>query len=134
MTGLRGWKADPPASLAVPVSSIVSDQGGQTFRIGYVQALQENNVFISEITQADEPGCAPVAKLVAKRLLGVILKNDHGCLMLGQCRGSGQKLVVALPSRGGRLEHLAHLVVPGLDYQCGLVRVVKRARRGRTGG
>jgi hypothetical protein len=64
-------------------SSIVSDQGGQPFRIGDVHALKEDNVLISEILQANNPGCAAVAKLVAKLLFGIILKNDHGGLMLG---------------------------------------------------
>ena len=115
-------------------SSIVSDQSGQPFRIGDVHALKEDDVLISEILQANNPGCAAVAKLVAKLLFGIILKNDHGGLMLGQCHCLGQKLVIAFPGRWGRLQHLAGLVVPGLNDQCGVVGVVKRPGRGCTGG
>ena len=109
--------------LARLVLSIISDQGGQPFRIGDIHALKEDNVLISEILQANNPGGAAVAKLVAKLLFGIILKNDHGCLMLGQCHRPGQKLVITFLGRGGRLKHLAGLVVPGLNDQCGIVGV-----------
>ena len=69
---------------------------------------------ISDIPQADEPVCAAVAKLVANLWFGVIFKNDHGCLAMGQCRGPRQKLVVVFGIRKAILK--SNSPACGSDY------------------
>ena len=127
---VRSSNQSRPASL----SSVVIGEDSQPFGVGDALALKEDNVPISDIPQADEPVCAAVAKLVANLWFGVILKNDHGCLAMGQCRGPRQKMVVVFADRNIRSEHPAGLVVPGVNDQCSFVVVVKRLRRSRAGG
>ena len=96
--------------------------------------MQKDNMFVAQLPQADDPGRAAIAKLVANVFLGIILKYDHGCLVLRQCPGVGHQIVVALFVRGGRLKRPGGLAVKGLDHQSGAVGVVKRSRRRRAGG
>ena len=90
-----------------PIPSIVFDEGCQTFGVADVSALKEDNVFISEISQANEPNCAAIAELRAKPWLGVILQNYDSRLVLRQFHGLCQNLVAILLARGGWLQHLA---------------------------
>ena len=118
------------------IPSIIFDEGGQTFGVADVSALKEDNVLISEIPQADEPGCAAVSELAANFQFGVILQNHDGRLVLGQFHGIFQKFVAIHLVRGGWLQHLASPSIQRFNNQCRIVGVVNGLGRlrGRAGG
>jgi hypothetical protein len=134
LIGRRVQSSNQPR--AALISSIVFDEGCQTFSVADVSALKKENVLISETAQANEPKRAAIAELFANPWFGVILKNHHGCLMLGQFHGLCQKLVAVLSDGDGWLQHLTRPTLQRFNNQCRIVGVVKGLwrLRGRTGG
>ena len=88
-------------------------------------------MLISETAQANEPKRAAIAELFANPWFGVILKNHHGCLMLGQFHGLCQKLVAVLSAGDGWLQHLTCLLYTSYDGRASAFALLQRDKAAR---